>query len=219
MKAGTEILTRPGNELHLPRVENIAMLFFWITAAVAIVLPFALGTSPLDAILLRVPNNEGNWWHALVGLPFFLSLPMVSLRLHIFNSTNRYSFILQRIFWSFILISAAGTLLVETPFLLHRAGTSELQRLGVIFSGIGILLINGIFLFTRRKKIHATRSLFIGINAAYLANAFLCLIVYGEAKFRDQSRSGWWATLVVVVPILIDLIWLLSIKTDETRYK
>jgi hypothetical protein len=205
------------NEYPLPRTVNILMLVVWITAAIGIILPFALGTSPLDALLLKVPHNEGNWWHALVGLPFFLSLPMIWLHLHILNSTKLPTPIIRRILWIVIIFSACGTLLVEIPFLLHRAGTSELQRLEVIFSGIGIILIGGIFLYVTRKKIHPTRACFIGITTAYLANAFLCLIIYGETKFEGQARSGWYLTLVVVLPILIELIWLLFKKPNEQK--
>jgi hypothetical protein len=205
------------SEFHLPRAANILMLLVWITAGIGIVLPFALGTSPLDALLLRVPNNEGNWWHALVGLPFFLSLPMIWLHFHVLHSAKLPTRLVRRILWIAIIFSAGGTLLVETPFLLHRAGTSELQRLEVIFLGLGIILINGIFLYRKRKKLHPTLACFIGITTAYLANAFLCLIVYGETKFKDQSRSGWYLTLVVVLPILIELIWLLFRKSDTKK--
>ena len=147
-KSTTEII----NELFLRRLANIFMLLVWITAGIGIMLPFALGTSPLDALLLKVPNNEGNWWHALVGLPFFLSLPMIWLHLRILNSTQLPTPLVRYVLWIVIIFSALGTLLVETPFLLHRAGTSELQRLEVIFLGIGIILFNAIFLHVKRKN-------------------------------------------------------------------
>jgi len=205
------------NEFHLPRVANILMIIVWVAAAVGIILPFALGTSPLDALLLRVPNNEGNWWHALVGLPFFLSLPLIWLHWQILNSVQLSNLFIRRILWIVIIFSSLGTLLVETPFLLHRAGTSELQRLEVIFFGIGIILFSGIFLFVRRKNLHPIRACIIGLTAAYLANAFLCLIVYGEKKFEDQSRSGWDLTVIIVLTIFIELIWLLFKKSNASK--
>ncbi len=217
MATNSKLTPETINELHLPRVANILMLLVWITAGIGILLPFALGTSPLDALLLRVPNNEGNWWHALVGLPFFLSLPMIWLHLHVLNSLRLPPVLVRRILWITIIFSAIGTLLVETPFLLHRAGTSELQRLEVIFSGLGIILINGIFLYRKWEKLHPTLACFIGIATAYLANAFLCLIIYGESKFEDQSRSGWYVTLIIVLPIVIELIWLLFRKPDPQK--
>jgi hypothetical protein len=201
------------SELSLPKLPVILMLLVWIVAAIGTVLPFALGISPLDALLLRVPN-EGNWWHVLVGLPFFLSLPMIWLRVHILNSVQLAGVNIRRILWTGIIVSASGTLLVETPFLLHRAGTSELQRLEVIFLGIGIILIAGILLFAKRKRMHPTKALIIGLTCAYLANAFLCLIVYGETKFEGQPRSGWYITLIVVLALSVELIWLLFRKLD-----
>lgn len=139
---------------------------------------------------------------------------MIWLRLGILNSAQISTLLVRRILWIVIIFSALGTLLVETPFLLHLAGTSEQQRLEVIFSGIGIILISGIFLYVKRKKLYPTQAIVIGLTAAYLANAFLCLIVYGEAKFNNQSRSGWYVTLVIVLPMLIELIWLLLRKSD-----
>ena len=198
----------------LSRFVNIVMLMVWIIAAVSVALPFAVGTSPLDALLLRVPGDQGNWFHVLIGLPFFLSLPMIWLRLHVLNSTQLPSVSLRRILWIVIIFSGLGTLLVEGPFLLHLAGTSELQRLEVIFSGTGIILISGILLFVKRKKLHPIKTCIIGFTAAYLANAFLCLIVYGEPEFYNQPRSGWYVTLIIVLPMLTELIWLLFKKSD-----
>lgn len=196
------------------RLVNILMLLVWIVAAIGVVLPFALGTSPLDALLLKVPGEEGNWWHVLIGLPFFLSLPMIWLRLHVLNSVQ-LSFLARRLLWIVIIFCGLGTLFVEAPFVLHLAGTSELQRLEVIFSGTGIILISGILLYIKRKRLHPTRACITGLTAAYLANAFLCLIIYGEAKFKNQSRLGWYVTLIIVLPMLIELIWLLFKKSDE----
>lgn len=202
-------------QLLMPRTTTILMLFVWIAAAIGIVLPFAMGTSPLDAILLNVPNNEGNWWHALVGLPFFLSIPMICLHIIALNTERLPSVYLRRGLAIIIIISAVGTLLVETPFLLHRAGTSELQRLEVIFSGMGMIITSGLILYIKRKEIAPVPVYFIGIASSYLGNAFLCLIMYSEAKFQHQSRSGWYLTIVIIWPILTELIWLLFRKNDD----
>src|SRR5665213_2678198 len=55
-------------------------LLVWLFAGAAMFLPFASNTSPWDAVTFRVPGNQGNWWHFLVGLPFFLAVPMIWLR-------------------------------------------------------------------------------------------------------------------------------------------
>lgn len=49
-------------------------LIVWLLAAAAMFLPFASDTSPWDAVTFRVPGDQGNWWHFLVGLPFLLHL-------------------------------------------------------------------------------------------------------------------------------------------------
>jgi hypothetical protein len=184
-------------------------LFIWSAAGVAPFLPFAVGTSPLDAVLLRVPNEEGNWWHLLVGAPFFLAFAMIWLRLRALFSARPSTPGGRRVIWMAIGVSAIGTSLVEAPFLMHLAGTSEWQRLAVLGLGFGLLVVSGTVLAARRRTISSTRACLIGLNAAYLANAFLCLVVYGEAKFRGPSRSGWFVTMAIVWPMLLELVWLL----------
>jgi len=90
-------------------------LLVWLFAVAAIFLPFASDTSPWDAVTFRVPGNQGNWWHFLVGLPFFLALPMIWLRLLALRSK---------------------------PFS-SLAGTSEWQRLVVLGLGLGSMIASG----------------------------------------------------------------------------
>ncbi len=61
--------TRGGQSAPL---SDMFALLVSLVAGVVTFLPFASHTSPLDTLLLMVPGNEGNWWHALVGAPFFL---------------------------------------------------------------------------------------------------------------------------------------------------
>ena len=196
-----------------PRVStplNAIALLISLLAVVACFLPFALNTSPWNALTLRVPGNQGNWWHALIGAPFFLSLPMIWLRLRAFSSTESPASAACRIIWSAISLSACGTLLVETPFLLHRAGTSELQRLAVIFTGLGVIIASAAYLLRHRRDISPTRALIIGLNTAYIANAALCLIVYASAPGPVTSRSGWLLTMVLVWPMALELLWIFT---------
>lgn len=201
------VLERP------PRWLSAILLLVWMGAAVGVFLPFAVGTSPLDAVLLRVPGEQGNWWHVLVGAPFLLAFPTIWLRLRALFSTQLSTPPGRRLLWIAVALSVLGTFLVETPFLLHRAGTSELQRLSVIALGFGLVLTSGAILLARRHDISSDRACLIGLNAAYLANAWLCLIVYGEMSFRSQSRSGWYLTIVIVWPMAIELVWLLRSRT------
>ncbi len=218
------MLTKPVVQLKfpdgpaLPAWYNFSMSMIWIAAGIGIFLPFALGISPLDALLLRIPN-ESNWWHVLVGFPFFLCLPMIWVRVHLLNSAINLNGNLLKTFWTLIYISAVGTVLVEFPFLIHKAGTSEFQRLEVIFLGLGVLLSCFLYLLKKRKTIHPTLSLIIAITCAYLANAFLCLIVYGEKKFQNQPRSGWYLTLEIAIALIADLIWLfIKNQLDRRSY-
>jgi len=188
---------------------SVVMLAVWLAATAGAFLPFAVGTSPFDAVLRRVPNDEGNWWHILIGAPFFLALPMIWLRLRASLSRAPLPLGGRRALWIASGLLMFGTLLVEAPFLAHRAGTSELQRLSVVAAGLGIPLLSISRLVTRRRVIGATRACIAILTAAYLANASICLIVYGEAKFGPSSRSGWYLTLAVVWPMALELVWVL----------
>jgi hypothetical protein len=48
------------------------------------------------------------------------------------------------------------------------------------------------------------------LNAAYLANAFLCLIVYSDAAGSFHTRVGWFVTVIIVWPVSLELIAILA---------
>jgi hypothetical protein len=105
------------------------------------------------------------------------------------------------------------------PFLLHLAGTSDWQRLSILGLGFGIVITSAIFLFLRRRDISATRACLVALDAAYLANAALCLVVYSAATGTVWSRSGWLVTMVIVWPMVLELIGLFiqSFKTQPSQ--
>jgi hypothetical protein len=187
---------------------NVIALLIWLLAGVVPFLPFAFDTSPWDAVTLRVPGNQGNWWHFLVGAPFFLAFPMIWLRVRSLVSTQPSTATDRRVIWSVVGLSILGTMAVEMPFLLHRAGTSEWQRFSVLGLGFGIVVASAVILFLCRRRIAPTRACLAGVDAAYLANVALCLVVYSGAAGNIGSRSGWFISMVIVWPIFFELIWL-----------
>jgi hypothetical protein len=196
-------------DLRPPTWYSAFALIVWLAAGAAVFLPFAVGTSPFDAVTFRVPGNQGNWWHALVGAPFFLAFPVIWIRLRALFSKRLSSHAGRRALWIVAGLSALGTIAVETPFLLHLAGTSEWQRLFVLLLGFGILIASGVLLYLRRKRMPSTNACLAALNAAYLANAALCLVVYSDAPGPISSKTGWYVTVVLFWPILAELIWLL----------
>src|SRR5277367_1229564 len=187
---------------------NLIMLLVSLAAGAVAFLPFAFDTSPWDAVTLRVPDNQGNWWHFLAGAPFFLAYPMTWLRLRSLFSTRPSTAIGRRVIWSAVGLSIVGTTLVEAPFLLHLAGTSDWQRFSVLSLGFGIMVASAIILLLRRRHISPTRACLAGPGTAYLANASLCLVVYSAATGNTWSRSGWVVTIVIVWPMAFELIWI-----------
>jgi hypothetical protein len=187
---------------------NILASLIWLVAGAVAFLPFAFDTSPWDAVILRVPGNQGNWWHVLAGAPFFLAYPMIWLRLRSVFFKRPLTPKVQRLIWGVVGLSIIGTILVETPFLLHLAGTSDWQRLAILSLGFGIVIASAVLLLLRRRYMSPTQACLVGLNTAYLANLALCLVVYSEATGTTWSRSGWLVSMVLVWPIAFELIWL-----------
>ena len=186
---------------------NAIALLVWLLAVAVAFLPFAFDTSPWDAVMFRVPGNQGNWWHFLAGAPFLLAFPMIWLRLRALFSAQLSTPFERRLIWAAAGLSIAGTLAVQTPFLLHLAGTSNWQSFSILSLGFGIIIASAAILVVRRRHFSPTRACLIGLETAYLANLELCLIVYSEATGKLASRSGWLVSLVIVWPILFELIW------------
>jgi hypothetical protein len=193
-------------EHSLARLLGAATLLSSLLGTVVVFLPFAFDTSPLNAVMLKVPGDQGNWWHALIGVPFFLAFPTLWLRLRPLISDRSSSPVEYRMLWTLTLLSVVGTLAVETPFLLHLAGTSEWQRLVVLTLGVGIVVASAAFLIARRREIDARRACLVGLNTAFLANATLCLVVYSGATGSLGSRLGWWVTAIIIWPLIVEVI-------------
>ncbi len=194
-----------------PKWANAIMLLVWLAAGAGAFLPFAFDTSPWDAVRLQVPGNQGNWWHFLAGAPCFLAFPMIWLRLRALSLQIKH----QRrragaLSGASPGLSIAGTIAVETPFLLHLAGTSQWQRFVVLGLGFGIMVASALILFLRRRHISRTRACIAGLDTAYLANLSLILVVYSDAPGSFSSRSGWFVAMAIVWPIGFELVWLLQ---------
>ena len=200
----------PEEEEREPAWLSAIGLLVAVVAGVAAFLPFAFDTSPWNAVTLRVPGNQGNWWHALVGAPFFLAFPMIWLRVRSLFAKRQSTSTGRRLLWIAAGLSIAGTTLVEMPFLFHLAGTSEWQRLVVLCLGFGIVVTSAVLLFLRRSGISPTRACHVGLNTAYLANAALCLVVYSDAIGPLRSRTGWPVTMTIVWPLMLELVWIFT---------
>jgi hypothetical protein len=186
---------------------NAFLLLVWLVAGVLPFLPFANDTSAWDAVTLRVPGNQGNWWHVLVGAPCFLAYPMIWLRLRALFSAQASTRTERRAMWVLAGLSVVGTLLVETPFLLHLAGTRGWPRLSILSTGLGIVAASAVVLLVRRRYIEPDRATVAALDTAYLANMALCLVVYAGAPGELSSRVGWAVSMVIVWPIALELGW------------
>ena len=112
--------------------------------------------------------------------------------------------------WIVVGLSVCGTTLVELPFLLHLAGTSDWQRFAVLGLGFGVMIASGVALIVRRRRIAPTRACIAGLDTAYLANMALVLVVYAGAPGSLSSRSGWFVAMVIVWPMAFELLWIFA---------
>lgn len=212
----------PWEEERGPVWFNAVALLISVTAAVNAFLPIALYTSPWDAVRFRVPGNEGNWWHLLIGAPYFLAFPMLWLLLRSLFSTRLSTPAGRRLVWIVVALSICGTILVTLPFVFrlgNLARMNEWRRLSILGPTLGIVIVSGALLFLRRHEIPPTRACLAGLNSAYLSNAALCLVVYGPMPGTVRSKLGWIVTLVIVWPMLLELVWIFirSFKTPAGR--
>lgn len=196
---------------------NAALLLVWLAAGVVPFLPFAYSTSAWNAVTLNVPGNQGNWWHFLVGAPFFLAAPMIWLRVRALFGASPSSAGGRRVLWVLAGLSAMGTLLVEAPFMLHLAGTRGWPRLSMLIAGMGIVAASAAILGMRHRNLSPTLACLLALNAAYLANAALCLIVYAGAPGGFATRSGWTVAMALVWPMAAELVWLWAEALTGTR--
>ena len=208
----------PGEEKRDPIVLNAIALLVSVAAGVTAFLPIALYTSPWDAVRFRVPNNEGNWWHLLIGAPYFMAFPMVWLRLRALFSRRLSTPAGRRLIWIIVALSLCGTILVEIPFVLRLGTLARMhagRQLSIVGPTFGVMIASGVLLFLTRGYILPTRVCLVGLNAAYLANASLCLVVYGPMPGTARSKSGWILTLFIVWPMLLEIVWIF-IRTFRT---
>jgi hypothetical protein len=193
------------DERRAPGLIAWAEVIVWVTAALVCLVPFAANTSALNAVMLNVPGEQGNWWHLLIGFPFFLSFAVIWLRIRALSAKTPLQAEI-RILWVAIVLSMLGTMSVEVPFLMLRAGTSPGQRAEVIGLGLGTIILSGILLFLRRTMLSSLEKCLAGLQTAYLANALLCVVVYSSAK-EAPPQLGWYITSVLVWPIALEIAW------------
>ena len=190
---------------------NIIGLLLSLTAAATAFLPIALYTSPWDAVRFRVPGNQGNWWHFLIGAPFFLAFPMVWLHIRSLSSTRPSTRMGRRVIWTLVALSLCGTIAVTVPFLLRLGNLAHMKEsrwLSILGPTLGIIIASGAMLFVRRRDIIATSACLAGLYTAYLANAAFCVAVYAPMPGTAGSRAGSITTLVILWPMLLEMAWI-----------
>ena len=193
-------------ESRTPAWFNVIALLVSLMAGAAAFLPLAVNTSPWDAVTLRVPGDQGNWWHLLVGAPFFLAFAMIWLRLRSLGSKHLSTPVGRRLIWAAVALSICGTILVEVPFLLRLGNLSHMRTgrwLSVICPAFGVMIACAALLILRRSQIFPTRACLVGLNAAYLANAAICLFIYAPMR-----NSGWFVIMAIASFMTLELVWI-----------
>jgi len=199
------VLLNAIEESRTPAWFNVVALLVSLLAGAAAFLPLAVNTSPWDAVTLRVPGDQGNWWHLLVGAPFFLAFPMIWLRLRSLGSKHLSTSVGRRFIWAAVALSICGTILVEVPFLLRLGNLSHMRTgrwLSVICPAFGVMIACAALLILRRSQIFPTRACLVGLTAAYLANAAICLFIYAPMR-----NTGWFVIMAIASFMTLELVW------------
>ena len=173
-------------------LKTVSLLVGLLAGAVAF-LPFAFGTSPWDAVTLRVPGNQGNWWHFLAGAPFFLAYPVIWLRLRSLFIGQTSTPIGRRLIWGIVGLSITGTALVELPFLLHLAGTSEWQRLSVLSLGFGVVIASAVVLLLGAASFRRLgRALLVFTRLISLTRRCVSSSTAARRGVHGRDQAGWY---------------------------
>ena len=69
------------------------------------------------------------------------------------------------------------------------------------FPAFGVMIACAALLILRRNQISPTRACFVGLNAAYLANAAICLVLYAPMR-----NSGWFVIMAVASFMTLELV-------------
>ena len=189
-----------------PKPFSLTCLLVAAVAGVAAFLPFSVNTSAWSAVTLRVPGDQGNWWHFLAGAPFFLMFPMMWLLVRSLLSLKATA-VERRILWGLASISVCGTLLVEVPVIFRMGNLVQMglrRQLELVVPSVGLLVLCAAVLISRRKMLNADSATLVGLCAAYLANAAFCLGMY--APYAPQS--GWYTTMVLIWLIALQVLWI-----------
>src|SRR5262249_10335751 len=100
---GTVDMTN-ADERRVPGLIAWGEAIVWVTAALMCFAPFAANTSALNAVMLNVPGEQGNWWHFLIGFPFFLSFAVIWLRIRALSAKTPHQAEI-RVLWGAIVLS------------------------------------------------------------------------------------------------------------------
>jgi hypothetical protein len=71
----------------------------------------------------------------------------------------------------------------------------------VICPAFGVMIACAAFLILRRSQIFPTRACLVGLNAAYLANAAICLFIYAPMR-----NSGWFVIMAIASFMILELV-------------
>jgi hypothetical protein len=172
-------------------VANGLLTVVGLTGVVALFLPFTFDESPVSA------TGDGLWQ---VALPFFLAVPVAATAAHwvIAGSLSRP----ERIVAYAMSVASAGLTILFLTALLDREWPRLVQD-WLAFAATMITMSAGGCLLLRNRVVEQSREFgpVLAIQAAYLANALLCLIT-----FLGEWQVGAYCVVVTVIAYLLQII-------------
>jgi hypothetical protein len=171
-----------------------------ILALVVPFVPFTFDTAPLTA-LLQIMNISGSEWiYVLLGSAFFMAIPLFAWRLRVMLQRAPHPPAERIAGWTIACVCMLIPIAMLTLFTqIARSEGFNLLAVVMIGGGMGILTL-GVWQAIRFRG-EASTGVDVLLSAAYLANAWVCLI-----GFYDNREIGYWLTLPVAALLLWDLI-------------
>ena len=181
---------------------QILQLILGIPAIVLIFMPYVWGVSPWEAASSWNDSLTG-LSIGLLGLPFFLALPIFVTDLQRFlkrNLPRSETVILHSIAYAALACSPAALVLGG----LENGFTGEIILAFLVFT---ILMLIPVSLILRARRLRSEKATFVILRVAWLPNAVMCAISFWSDAWQVGAYLAAWTIFVYGIEIAILLTW------------
>lgn len=195
------------------------LLFFSSLGTAALFLPFAWSISPWDAVYRVSRDSPPDWQIGLLGLPFFLSIPILIWQARrLFASVPTKVEIAGAYVWSTVANAAITLTLGLMLFRMVSEEKNYAAEMALVLLPTCCLLLGNMLMLQRnlRIKLPSSASTEAFLLGSYLPNAFYCLVGFG--LFEGRLQSGAYVITIVSVGYVVAIL-VLSRRTSIKKFE